>query len=191
MASTVVGGPSCAPVRVPMNIASFKPSGVTYTKTEVPKNVQAFSGFTGQEGPHTIRKPPVAWKGMVPSKPPVSLEARMACAAIVNNAVVSSSCVTLDPPPAPLLEHIATPTPAEWAEHDARQKARRKTRWGAKKGKKDTVHMAPLDPSLKWKNIMIFDEIPKEDIVSNPIDAESGETYLSLIHRDTIMMTWR
>ena len=25
---------------------SFKPSGVTYTKTEVPKNAQAFSGFT-------------------------------------------------------------------------------------------------------------------------------------------------
>ena len=113
----------------------------------------------------------------------------MACASIVKNVVASSSCVTLDPPPAPLLEHIATPTPAEWAEHDARQKARRKTCRGAKKSNKDSVHMAPLDPSLKWKNIMIFDEIPKEDIVSNPIDAESGETYLSLIHRDTIMMT--
>ena len=43
IASTVVGGPSHAPVQVPMTIASFKPSGVTYTKTEVPKNVQAFS----------------------------------------------------------------------------------------------------------------------------------------------------
>ena len=70
----------------------------------------------------------MAWKGAAPSKLPVSLEARMACAAIVDNVVVSLSCVTLDPPPAPLLEHIATPTPAEWAEHDAHQKARRKTR---------------------------------------------------------------
>ena len=71
---------------------SFKPSGVTYTKTEVPKNAQALSGFTGQEGPHTMKKPPVAWKGMPPpSKPPVSLEARMACAIIVENVVVSSS----------------------------------------------------------------------------------------------------
>ena len=95
-----------------MTIASFKPSGVTYPKTEVPKNVQAFSGFTGQEGPHTMRKPPVAWKGTAPSKHPVSLEARMACATIVDNAVVSLSHVTLDPPPAPLLECIATPTPA-------------------------------------------------------------------------------
>ena len=77
--------------------------------------------------PHLkMRKPPVAWKGAAPSKLPVSLEARMACAAIVNNVVVSSSCVTLDLPPA-LLEHIATPTLAEWAEHDAHQKARRKT----------------------------------------------------------------
>ena len=52
----------------------------------------------------------------------------MACAAIVDNAVASLSCQTLDLPPAPLLEHIATPTPAEWAEHDAHQKARRKAR---------------------------------------------------------------
>ena len=96
MASTTVGGPSHAPVRVPMTITLFKPSGVTYTKTEAPKNAQAFSGFTGQEGPHTMRKPPVAWKGAAPLKPPVSLEARMACAAIVDNAVASLSHVTLD-----------------------------------------------------------------------------------------------
>ena len=70
----------------------------------------------------------------------------MACAAIVSNAVASSSCQTLDPPPAPLLECIATPTPADWAEHNACQKARRKTHQGAKKGKKDSVHTAPLDP---------------------------------------------
>ena len=93
---------------------------------EVPKSAQAFSGFTGQEGPHTMRKPPVAWKGMAPSKPLVSLEARMACAAIVDNAVVSSSHVTLDPLLAPLLEHIVTPTPADYAEHDAHEKAKRK-----------------------------------------------------------------
>ena len=177
MVSTEVGGPSHAPVRVPTTITSFKPSGVTYTKTEVPKNVQAFSGFTGQEGLHTIRKPPMAWKGMAPSKPPVSLEARMTCAAIVNNVVVSLSQVTLDLPLAPLLECIATPTLAEWAEHDACQKARRKTCRGAKKGKKDSVHMAPLDPSLKGKNIIIFTdaEVPNKE-VSNPIDAESRET---------------
>ena len=177
MASTWVGGPSHAPVWVPMTIMSFKPSGVTYTKTEAPKNVQAFSGFTGQEGPHTMRKPPVAWKGMAPSKPPVSLEARMACAAIVDNAVVSSSHVTLDPSPAPLLECIATPTLAERAEFDACQKAKRKTRWGNKKAKKDLVHLAPLDPSLKGKNVIVFAdaEIPNKE-VSNPIDAESGKT---------------
>ena len=113
MASTTVGGPSHAPMRVPMTIALVKPSSITYTKVEVPKSAQAFSGFTGQEGPHTMRKPPVAWKGMAPSKPPISLEARMACATIVNNAVASSSHVTLDPHPAPLLERIAMPTLAE------------------------------------------------------------------------------
>ena len=94
----------------------------------MPKNAQAFSGFTGQEGPHTMKKPPVAWKGAAPSKPPVSLEARMACAAIIDNVVASSSHVTLDPPPAPLLEHIVMPTLAEQAKFDACQKAKRKTR---------------------------------------------------------------
>ena len=157
MASMVVGGPSCAPVQVPMTITLFKPSGVTYTKTEAPKNAQAFSGFIGQEGPHTMRKPPVAWKGAAPSKPPVSLEARMACATIVDNAVASSSHQTLDLPPAPLLEHIAMPTLAEQAAFDAHQKAKRKTCQGNKKGKKDSVHKAPLDPSLKGKNVQIFD----------------------------------
>ena len=40
------------------------------------------------------------------------------------------------------------------------------------------MHSAPLDPSLKGKNVIVFgdNKIPKEDIVSNPIDAESRET---------------
>ena len=126
LASTTVGGPSHAPVQVPMAIASVKPSGITYTKVEAPKSVQAFSGFIGQEGPHTMRKPLVPWKGTAPSKPPVTLEARMACATIIDNVVASSSHVTLDPPLAPLLEHIATLTPADYAEHDAHEKAKRK-----------------------------------------------------------------
>ena len=109
MASTTVGEPSCAPVQAPMTITLVKPSGITYTKVEAPKSAQVFSGFMVQEGPHTIRKPPVAWKGAAPSKPPVSLEARIACATIVNNVVASLSHQTLDLPPAPLLEHIVTP----------------------------------------------------------------------------------
>ena len=68
-------------------------------------------------------------------------------------------------------------TSAERAEFNARQKAKRKT-CQSKKAKKDLVHLAPLNPSLKGKNVIIFsdNEIPKEDLVSNPIDAESGET---------------
>ena len=145
VASMVVGGTSRAPVQVPMTIASFKPSDVTYTKQEVPKNVQAFSGFMGQEGLHTMR-PPVAWNGTAPSNPPPSLEARMACATIVENVVASSSHQTLDPPKAPLLECIQTPTPANYAEHAACKKAKRTmTCWGAKKGKKDLVHLSSED----------------------------------------------
>ena len=158
---------------------SVKPSSITYTKGEVPKSVQAFSGFTGQKGPHMMRKPPLAWKGVALSKPPVSLEARMTCAAIVDNAVVSSSCQTLDPPLAPFLECIAMPTLADYTEHAAHEKAKRKkTHQGNKKGKKNSVHLAPLDSSLKGKNVIVLGDkkIPKENIVSNPVDAESRET---------------
>ena len=37
--------------------------------------------------------------------------------------------------------------------------------------------MAPLDPSIKGKNIIVLTdaEIPKEEVI-NPIDAESRET---------------
>ena len=100
----------------------------------------------------------------------------MACATIIDNAVASSSCVTLDPPLAPLLERIVMPTLAEQAEFDACQKAKRKTRWGNEKAKKDLVHLAPLNPSLKGKNIIIFTDAKIPDEVSNPIDVESGET---------------
>ena len=160
VASTVVGGPLHAPItRVPTTIASFKPVGVTYTKQEVPKSAQAFTGYTSQDGPHTMRKPPTAWNGPMPSAwPPVTLEAQMACARIVKNAVASLSAVTLDTAPEPTLgshlEHIPTPTLEQWLEHDACQKAKRsKTRRGCKAPKKDSVHQAPIDPSLKGKNI--------------------------------------
>ena len=88
----------------------------------------------------------------------------MACSAIVDNAVASLSRTTLDTPSAPLLERIATPTPAEQAAFYACQKAKRKTRRGNKKGKKDSVHMAPLDPSLKGKNVQIFDNESKNKV---------------------------
>ena len=90
------------------------------------------------------------------------------------------SCQTLDLPPAPLLERIATLTQAEHAAFYARQKTKRKTRWGNKKGKKDLVHLAPHDPSLKGKNIIIFADVKISNEVGNPIDVKSGETLFIL-----------
>ena len=68
-----------------------------------------------------------------------------------------------------------TLTPAERAEFDARQKAKRKTCWG-KKAKKDLVHLAPLNPSLKGKNVIIFTDAEIQNEVGNPIDVESRES---------------
>ena len=75
----------------------------------------------------------------------------------------------LSPPLAPLLECIATLTLAEQAQFDARQKAKRKTHWGNKKAKKDSVHAPPFNPSLKGKNVQVkfFDtDMSEERIVS-------------------------
>ena len=36
------------------------------------------------------------------------------------------------------------------------------------------MHTAPLDPSLKGKNVIVFADAKEK--VSNPIDVESGET---------------
>ena len=38
------------------------------------------------------------------------------------------------------------------------------------------MHTAPLDPSLKGKNIIIFADAKIPDEVNNPIDVESGES---------------
>ena len=97
------GGKGKAEVHAIISSALVPPS-VT-NRMQKTHHAAAPVGFMGQEGPHTMRKPPVAWKGMVLLKPPVSLEAGMACAAIVKNVVVSSSHVTLDPPPAPSGAH--------------------------------------------------------------------------------------
>ena len=98
----------------------------------------------------------------------------MACATIVKNAVASSSHQTLDPPPAPLLEHIAMPTPADYAEHDAHKKAKRKkTCRGNKKAKKGK--MSRFSMRNLWG-------IPLLKI---------GRCYSSLIHEDITTMTKR
>ena len=54
---TVVGGPSQVLAIVPaaLIIASFKPSGVIYTKAPVPSSAHAFSGRTGSPGLFTYK----------------------------------------------------------------------------------------------------------------------------------------
>ena len=138
--------------------------------------MKAFTGYTGQDGPHTLRKPPTAWNGPMPSaRPPVSLETRMACASIVENAVASSSAVMLDVPLGSRLEHIPTPTLEQRLEHDARQKAKRsKTQRGRKAPKKDSVHQAPLDPSLKGKNVKVFEDL-------NPIAGNGAPLFIDSV----------
>ena len=38
------------------------------------------------------------------------------------------------------------------------------------------MHSAPLDPSLKGKNVIVFTDAKISDEVGNPIDVESGES---------------
>ena len=102
----------------------------------------------------------------------------MACTSIVKNAVASSSAVTLNVPLGSLLEHIPTPTLEQHLEHDARQKTKRSKTWrGRKAPKKDLVHQAPLNPSLKGKNIKVFED-------PNPIAKNGAPLFINSVSRN-------
>jgi hypothetical protein len=104
---------------------------------------------------------------------------------ITDNAVASRSSTTLDNLPAcPLVEHLTTPPPSEVEPPLPPKKVRKRAH--KNKGKKDSVHPIPIDPTLG--NVRIFLEqaricnlyndyeltAPKSDF-SNPL-AKNGET---------------
>ena len=108
----VVGGPSRAPVSVPVTIASFKSSGVTYRKAEPPKTAQTFTGFTGKPSPNTYAKAMVKKSTLPP--PVVEKERTQSPAPLLERIqpVASGSNVTLeDIPTGPSLEErISSPS---------------------------------------------------------------------------------
>ena len=141
---TVVGGPSQAPAIVPAasTIASFKPSGVTYTKAPMPSLAQAFSGRTSSPGLFTYKQALMTrCTPLIQRDPAVSqqealvainekFKAKEVSTSIIENAMASSSAVMLDKAPLEKLtleECIQTLMPEEYeayVEHQ-RQKRRR------------------------------------------------------------------
>ena len=101
------------PAKIPaaLTIASFKPSGVTYTKATVPSSAQAFTGrssspslFTYKQAlltrctPLIQRDPAVAQQEALVAVNH-KLKAKEVCTSIIENAVASLSAVMLDEAP--------------------------------------------------------------------------------------------
>ena len=183
---TVVGGPSRVPAIIPAasTIASFKPSGVTYTKATLPSLAQAFTGrsgspslFTYKQALMTKHTPPIQRDPAVAQQEALvainhKLKAKEVCTSIIENAVASSSAVMLDEAPLKKLtleEHIQTPTPDDYAAYVERQRQKRRRNWAAKK---EAAKAAKLQQPAKEP------EAPASDIVSN--NQSLYETWQSL-----------
>lgn len=151
--STVVGGPSRAPITaVPVNLASFRPSGVTYTKVK-PSTPQQYHGRNNGPGPFTHGKsdPSSYSKAVAASRAslgPTPAEASATALAenhrryrqfveqtdAYQNAIASTSKIVEVPEvEQDLLARMTTPTPEDYRRADERVKRQRKR--GGKKGK--------------------------------------------------------
>ena len=147
---TMVGGPSCTPVRsaAPVQVATFKPTGISYAKvTSLP--MQSKSGLSSKQAPFNMDKERQLLKkaGIQPTAEPLrtahkalevddNLEEMKAvlskhkrfcefasASPIVQNAVASSSSSA--PPPQPKLSFedcFKTPTPQDYKDTEEREK---------------------------------------------------------------------
>ena len=147
-------------------IASFKPSGVTYSKATVPSSAQAFTGrssspslFTYKQALMTRCRPPIQRDPAVAQQEALvainnKLKAKEVCTSIIKNAVASSSAVTLDEAPLEKLtleERIQTPMPDDYATYAERQRQKRRRNWAAKK---EAAKAANLQQPAKGPDIV-------------------------------------
>ena len=147
---TVVRGPSWVPaiILAASTIASFKPSGVTYTKATVLSSAQVFTGrssspslFTYKQALMTRRTPPFQRDPAVAQQEALvainhKLKAKEVCTSIIENAVASLLAVMLDEAPLEKLtleERIQTPMPDDYATYVEHQRQKRRRNWAAKK----------------------------------------------------------
>ena len=112
------------------------------------------------------------------------LKAREVCTSIIENAVASSSAVTLDKVPLEKLtleKHIQTPTPNDYAAYAKCQRQKRRRNWAAKKEAAKAAKLQQLakEPDIvsnnqsqyeTWKSLC--DHIQD---MSNPQSEENGE----------------
>ena len=111
--SILIGGLSQAPVSAhAITVASFKPSGVTYSKVSLHVDMQVYTGCH-LAGPHTYVK--AMKKGLISKEPSPAPEAgpsparQKSKSPSPQNAVALSSSVVLEDIPE-LVEHIYAPT---------------------------------------------------------------------------------
>ena len=186
---TVVGGPSQAPVMSAAlaTIASFKPSGITYSKA-VHQPPQSITGSSSKKAPFNMEKASIRptveplhamhkvvqqqekAMDMVPGKHRKFMEFATNSPP-VQNAVASSSKVPDAPVEPLLLDTLPVPsfkTIKEYNKHEKKHHIRSKM---AKKAKKESVHLpaAELPHGRMLGNVQVFPEVS-----TNPV-SETGE----------------
>ena len=206
---TMVGGPSCAPIRsaAPIQVATFKPTGISYAKvTLLP--MQSTSGLSSKQAPFNMGKEHQLLKkaGIQPTAEPLrmahkalevddNLEAMKAVLSkhkkfceftstspIVQNAVASSSSSALPPQPKSSFEdHLKTPTPQDYKDTKKREKRRRQRKRAATKAAKalKAKENAQL-PAIMW-------ELPNNQTLGNVKVFPEVSTNLIAENRDSLL----
>ena len=193
--TTVVGGPSRAPIRsaAPVSVASYKPTGITYSKA-VTLPMQSTSGSSSSKAPFNMETEQNLLKtiGVKPTAEPIramhklveeqgkELEVALGKrrefmnfatnSSPVQNAVASSSKTPVVPVEQTLQETLAhAPSFKTMKEFDEYEKKRRTRSKKAKKAKKVDVHLPAELRGSETTNVQVFPEVSQF-----PID-ENGE----------------
>ena len=193
---TMVGGPSCAPVRsaAPIQVATFKPTGISYAKvTSLP--MQSMSGLSSKQAPFNMGKERELLKkaGIQPTAEPLKtahkaldgdddLKAMMevlkkhkkftdftSAPPIVQNAVALSSSSAPPPAPTHFEDRLKTPTPEDRKAFEEREKHCRQCKRAATKAKKETAPLpaSQLPHGRMLGNVQVFPEVSTNPISEN------------------------
>ena len=171
---TMVGGPSRAPVQsaAPATIASFKPSGITYSKA-VQQQPQSIVGLSSKKAPFNMEKECELLKkaGVRPTVEPLHAMHKIVGqqdvemdkvlgkhhkfmefatnSSPVQNTIASTSTLPDAPVEPLLLDSLPIPTFNSMKEYNADQKKRHTRSRKAKKAKKESVYL-PVDQLPHW-----------------------------------------
>ena len=170
---TMVGGPSCTPIRsaAPIQVTSFKFTGISYAKvTSLP--MQSTSGSSSKQAPFNMDKEHQLLKkaGIQPTAQPLKTAFKAleevdddfeaikkvlskhrnfmkfaSTSPVIQNAVASSSSSAPPSQPTRFEDCLKTPTPQDYKDTEEREKHRRQRKRAATKAAKEAKALRPKE----------------------------------------------